>query len=190
MAPFEKSTDSTGDLGVSLKSETLLGKRIALGVCGGIGAVEVVKIIREIRRHSARVTAFMTPSAQAFIGATSLEWACNEPTVSHLSPRLEHFEGFDLVIVAPATLNTISKCVVGLCDNPVTLLVASQLGQKGRLLLVPAMNTSLRSHPRYIEHLTLLEGWGTQIFECPEEEGRFKMPSPEALAEKVIRCLN
>ena len=63
------------DKGVEIRSGKLAGKRIGLGVCGGIGAVEVVKIIREMRRHGAVVTPFLTPSVKEFVTALSLEWA-------------------------------------------------------------------------------------------------------------------
>jgi len=68
----------------------------------------------------------------------------------------------------------------------VTLLVASQLGRKGQTLFVPAMNEALSSHPLYTEHTERLKSWGAGVWEVQSDEGRWKTPSPERVAEYVI----
>jgi phosphopantothenoylcysteine decarboxylase / phosphopantothenate---cysteine ligase len=178
------------DKGVSSKSTRLSGKRIAFGVCGGIGAVEVVKIIRELRRHGAEVHPFLTPSVQKFVTALSIEWAAGRAPVLEADAQVDHLEDFDLMIVAPATLNTISKAALGLADNAVTLAIAGQLGGNRKLLLYPTMNDKLRAHPRYESALRELEGWGARFPEAPEEEGRRKMPSPEQVAEAALEAIS
>jgi phosphopantothenoylcysteine decarboxylase / phosphopantothenate---cysteine ligase len=179
------------DLGVDAKSDRLKQKRIALGICGGIGAVEIVRVAREARRHGAEVTAFFTPSVENFVTALSVEWACNRPVVRELGADVSHLETFDIVVIAPATLNTISKAALGLSDNPVTLLIAGQLGKKAPLLFVPTMNSVLWSHPVYPEYRKRLENWGAHFLETPNEENRVKMPEPEILVERVIQlCAN
>lgn len=174
------------DTGVEKKSEKLKGRRIAFGICGGIGAVESVRMIRELRRHGAEITAFLTPSAERFITELSVAWATQTPVVREAGADVDHLDPFDLVVVAPLTLHSLAKCALGLTDNAVALLVAGQLGRNGRLALVPAMNLQLKEHPLFEEYRRRLEGWGARFFPATEQEGRWKMPTPEAFAEWII----
>lgn len=177
------------DRGVETKSSRLNGKRLGFAVCGGIGAVEVVKLIRELRRHGASVAPFATPSMSRFITPLSVEWAAGEKLLTEAQAEVDHLEEFDLVIVAPATLNTVNKAALGLADNAVTLLVASQLGRKAPVLFCPTMNQQLRGHPAFAGARAQLEKWGAHFLEAKIEEDRLKMPAPEALAEAAIKLL-
>jgi phosphopantothenoylcysteine decarboxylase/phosphopantothenate--cysteine ligase len=177
------------DSGVKAKSQRLAGRRIAWGVCGGIAAVETVKAIRELRRHGARVSPFFTPSVEQFISEMAVAWAADESVTSTIGAEVDHLEDFDLVVVAPATLNTIAKAAVGIADNAVTLLLAGQLGRRAPVLFVPTMNLALQKHPAFAEHAERLERWGAEFFSSPVEEDRIKMPGPDALAAKVLEML-
>ncbi|MBI4402668.1 MAG: hypothetical protein HY537_00825 [Deltaproteobacteria bacterium] len=177
------------DRGVKAKSKQLAKRRIALAVCGGIGAVDSIKIIRELRRHGAEVTPFLTPSATDFITPLSLEWASHQKGIDRLGAGAEHLEPFDLVVIAPATLNTIAKCALGIADNAVTTLVAAQLGRHLPILVVPTMNVQLQNHPAYKDHRERLMNWGTQFLESPPEEDRIKMPELAELLGAVVQCL-
>ena len=179
---------------VVAKSDKLVGKRVAVAICGGIAAVEIVKIIREIRRHGAEVTAFMSPSSRLFITPLSVEWASGRPVVLEAGPEVEYLDGFDLVLVAPATLNCLAKTALAITDSAVMLLIATQIGRManhGALVFVPTMNIEMTHHPLYSDYLERLEKWGAKVFESPMEEERLKMPTPENLAEfllKVMKC--
>lgn len=177
------------DTGVQSKSNRLQGRRLAVAVCGGIGAVEVVKIIRELRRHGASVVPFMTPSSQRFVGRDALAWAAGVEVVAEASPNVEYLEPFDLVVVAPATLHSVAKAALALTDNVVALLLASHLGAGKRTLFVPAMNAAMKQHPRYAQYREQLTAWGSVFLETAEEEDRMKMPTPEQLVEKVLEIL-
>lgn len=177
------------DTGVETKSADLAGQRIAVCVCGGIGAVECVKLIRELRRHGAEVHAFVSPSVERFVTRLSLSWAAGREAVGELGPEADHLDPFSLVLVVPATLNTIAKCATGVADNAVTLVVAGQLGRRGRLGFVPAMNSALAVHPALTLHRKRLEEWGARFLVTDEEEGRLKVPSPERVAAFAKECL-
>lgn len=178
------------DTGVEQKSQKLAGKRIGFAICGGIGAVETVKLIRELRRHGADITAFLTPAATRFITPLSIEWATQGKVLLEAEADVDHLDPFDVVIVAPLTWNTLAKIALGLTDSIVALAVAGQLGRKGSVVLVPAMNLQLSHHPLYGKYSARLESWGARFFPSPEEEGRLKMPAPAALAEWVIEVLS
>lgn len=174
------------DKGVEKKSDHLSAKRIAFGISGGIGAVETVRLMRELRRHGAEITTFLTPSATRFITELSLAWASQGRVIGQAGEDVDHLDPFDVVVVAPLTLNTLSKCALGITDNPVTLLVAGQLGRGGKIALVPAMNLQLQRHPLYSHYCEVMERFGANFFPATPEEGRLKMPSPESFSEWLI----
>ncbi|MEZ4752122.1 MAG: flavoprotein [Bdellovibrionota bacterium] len=178
------------DKGVEEKSSRLRGKRIAIGASGGIGAVGLVKIFRELRRHGAKLCPFATPSVFKFITPLSLSWAADHEVVCQPDESVEHFDAFDLVVVAPATLNTLSKCATGITDNAVTLLVAAAIGGGIPVVAVPTMNVRLLRHPSYANSRKTLESWGVEFFEAETEEDRLKMPAPEALVSFLINKLS
>lgn len=177
---------SQKDLSVQKKGVALQGKRIALAIAGGIGATEAVKIAREIRRQGGSVKAFMSPQARRFITPLSLEWATLEKPVLKAGPKVEYLEKFDLVLVTPATLHTLSKSALALSDNVVDLVIANQLGSKGLVLMVLAMNTQLWSHPLVENYQKTLESWGVRFFPGEEEEDRLKVPEAKTLVEWLV----
>lgn len=177
------------DKAVEKKSSRLDSKRIAFGVCSGIGAVEVVRIVRELRRHGAEITVFTTDATEQFVGKTSLEWASGRAVVDRLTAQVDGLDDYDLVVIAPLTLNTLVKISSGLCDGPVTMVTASQIGKKGRVLLFPAMHLSLSQHPTFQKSIDTLAEWGVSTVVPDAEEGRYKMPSPESLANRVLEIL-
>jgi phosphopantothenoylcysteine decarboxylase/phosphopantothenate--cysteine ligase len=177
------------DTGVRVKSDRLSRRKVAFGVCGGIGAVESVKGIRELRRHGAEVFPFFSDSASRFITELSVSWAAGRPVVTSLFYQVEHLDTFDLVVIAPLTLHSLSKIALGLADDPVSMLAASQLGKKTPFALIPTMNEALEKHPLYRSYRQRLEEWGCSFREC-REENRLKMLSPAALGEFAIECLS
>ncbi len=186
---MKKVKGKIADRAVTPKSERLTGKRIAFGVTGGIGSVEVVKIIRELRRHGAEVFPFLTPSVEKFITPLSIEWAAGRKPVREADAPVEYLEEFDVLVIAPATLNTIVKAALGITDNVVTLTLAGHLGAKLPVVLYPTMNEKLLAHPRYEPSLEQLREWGATIPEVAEAEGRRKMPTPEQVAQAVMESL-
>jgi phosphopantothenoylcysteine decarboxylase / phosphopantothenate---cysteine ligase len=177
------------DRGVETRSTRLQDYRVAVAICGGIACVEAVKIIREIRRHGAEVRPFFTPGVTRFMTPLPVEWASSNKVVQEETAAVEYLDPFDAVLVAPATLNTISKSALGLTDNVVTLLIGTQLGRKGRVLFVPTMNLEMAAHPLYDEYKSRLESWGANFFETREEEGRWKMPEAKEVGDWVASQL-
>ena len=176
------------DRGVRSKGRELQGKKIALAVCGGVASVEVVKIIREVRRFGASVQVFVTPDVKRFITALPLEWASGRKVVEEASSEVEYLEEFEAVLVCPATLNTLSKAALGLCDNAVTLLIASQW-KTSQLFFVPTMNLQMWGHPLFSDYHEQLLGFGAKFYPFESEEDRLKMPDAEKLVRWLIKEL-
>lgn len=177
------------DLGVTLKSNLLENKKIALAVCGGIAAVETVKLARELRRHGATVRAYLSETALKFITPLSLEWGTAQSVVTEFKASADHLYDYDLVIVAPLTLSSLNKIAVGIADSPVTLLIATQLGLKRKMILFPTMNEAMAHHPLFDKNCSLLKDWGCRIFIEEIQEERLKIPTPEKIVEEIFKYL-
>src|SRR4030065_2547534 len=109
------------------KSDKLIGRKIVLGVTGSIAAVETVKLCRELPRHGAEVHAVMSKDAQVIIHPWALEFATGRTVTTEIDGRVQHVafcgdvpDKADLLLIAPATANTISKIACGIDDTPVT----------------------------------------------------------------------
>lgn len=160
---------------------------ISVATCGGIGAVEVVKIIRELRRHGARVDPFMTPDALRFVTELSIGWAAANRVVTDVGPMAEHLNDYKFLLVVPATFSTISKCALGICDNAVTLTAATHFSRRRPSLFVPAMNATLAEHPLYAKYRAQLSEWGAEFMEEELEEGKMKVPDPTGVANCCLK---
>jgi phosphopantothenoylcysteine decarboxylase/phosphopantothenate--cysteine ligase len=179
----------------SQKSSSLAEKTIILGVTGSIGAVRVVELARELIRNGAEVHAVMTEAATHILHPYSLHYATGHPVITELGGGIEHVEfcGFkgraDLLLIAPATANTIGKIACGIDDTPVTTFATTALGSEIPLMLVPAMHESMYRHPAVVENLMKLKSWGISIIGPKLEEGIAKIASNEEIMLEVERIL-
>lgn len=180
------SKDELRDRDVKKRGSLWKGKKIALAISGGIGATEAIKISREIRRYGAEVHAFLSPEAKRFITPLSIEWATLRKPVCKAGPRVEYLEKFDLVLVCPATLHTISKAALALTDTVVDLVIANALGLKTPIFMVPTMNYEMWRNPLLKKHLNQLKEVGVCFFPEDAEENRLKVPDSKKLVEWLI----
>jgi phosphopantothenoylcysteine decarboxylase/phosphopantothenate--cysteine ligase len=126
----------------------LLGKRVVLGVCGGIAAYKSVELARELVRAGADVRVVMSPSARRFVGEITFSTLTGNPVESELfpepaPPEIPHTSlarWADLVVVAPATATTMAKQALGIADTAVAALL---LATAAPVLLAPAMHTEM-----------------------------------------------
>lgn len=177
------------DIKVEKISEHLKDKSVALCVTGGIASIESVKIARMLRRHGADVKAYMTDSAQKFIGVASLEWATGNEVVTKLSGRSEHISLEDLVLVAPATANTISKVSNGIADNAVTTLISSALGKGKPVYFAPAFHKSLGDNPIFVDNLSKLLKY-SKVIDPRDSEGKYKLAKLDDIIAETVRALS
>ena len=178
------------DLQVERLGNYLEGKKIALCVSGGIAAIEAPKIARHLRRYGAEVKAYVTASTYEFVGKASLEWGTGQAVVDKLSGLAEHICLEDLVLVAPATLNTINKIFTGLADNSLTTLISSALGMKKPIYLAPTMHESMYNHPILQKNLQTADQYNIKIIPPRREEHKAKMPRIENIVAAVCRELS
>jgi phosphopantothenoylcysteine decarboxylase/phosphopantothenate--cysteine ligase len=177
------------------KSSSLAGKTIVLGVTGSIAAVRVVELARELIRNGAEVHAVMTEAAEHILHPDALYYATGNPPVTEIGGRVEHVEfcglkgRADLLLIAPATANTIGKIANGIDDTAVTSFATTALGSGIPVLIVPAMHESMYRHPAVVENIRKLKGWGVPFLGPKMEEGIAKIVPNEEIVLEVERLL-
>jgi phosphopantothenoylcysteine decarboxylase / phosphopantothenate---cysteine ligase len=185
------STDIVGKDGFELQ-----GKRIVLGVTGSISAYRAADIARDLMRHGADVHAVMTSGAQKVVHPNLLEWATGNPVVTELTGKIEHVAfttgeaRADLILIAPATANTIGKMASGIDDTPVTSYVSSAFGAGIPILVAPAMHDTMISHPLIKQNIRKLEKAGVVFISPRMEEGKAKLAYPDQIIPVVISALS
>lgn len=147
---------------------SLKDKNIVLGVCGGIAAYKVASLIRLLVKEEANVQVLMTKEAKEFITALTLSTLSKKPVLidyynsdtgewnSHVQLGLQA----DLILIAPATANTLAKLANGICDN---LLTATYLSAKCPVYLAPAMDLDMWKHPATQHNIHRLISYGNII---------------------------
>ncbi len=178
------------------RSQLLSGRRIVVGVAGSIAAVEVPRIVRELIRHGADVRVVMSTEATRLVTPESLHFASGHAPVTSLTGEVEHVallgpgeHRADLLLVAPATANTISKIAHGIDDTPVTSCASVALGGDVPILLAPAMHAHMGKNPAVQANLAQLVKWGVGIIGSRAEEEEEKVASPEEVAAAVLHRL-
>lgn len=152
----------------------LAGKRIVLGVTGGIAAYKAIDVSRRLVDAGAHVVPIMTESAERFIGRTTLSALASEPVQTQLwdnpttpIPHTRIGQGADLIVVAPATARLIAAYRMGLATD---LLTNTLLATRAPVVVCPAMHTEMWEHPSVVENIAVLRERGVHIVE--PESGR------------------
>jgi phosphopantothenoylcysteine decarboxylase / phosphopantothenate---cysteine ligase len=144
------------------------GCKVLLGVCGGIAAYKACELTRRLRDLGCEVRVVMTASAEHFVSATTFQALSNQPVRSSLwdanaEAAMGHIElarWADLLLIAPATANTIAKLAQGMADD---LLSTIALATKAPLAIAPAMNQQMCAHAAVQANLAALKQRGARI---------------------------
>lgn len=176
-------------------SQHLKGRRIVLGIAGSIAAVRTVELARALIRHGADVTTVMTPAATRIIHPDAIEFATGDPPVLALSGAVEHVSELgvegdaDLMLIAPATANTIAKMALGIDDTALTTYAAVALGARRPVLIAPAMHGVMEENPATMDHVAALKQRGVEFIEPLYEEAKAKLAPVESIIQSVLRAL-
>ncbi|SFR42813.1 phosphopantothenoylcysteine decarboxylase / phosphopantothenate--cysteine ligase [Halogeometricum rufum] len=172
----------------------LEGVNVALGVSGSIAAVKVVELAHELRRHGASVRGVMTESARGIVHPWAVEFATENDVVTEITGRVEHVElcgrdGWaDVLLVAPATANTVGKIAGAVDDTPVTTCATTALGADVPVVVAPAMHEPMYDHPGVLDAIDRVESWGVRFVDPRLEEGKAKIATEEAIVTDVARA--
>jgi phosphopantothenoylcysteine decarboxylase/phosphopantothenate--cysteine ligase len=179
----------------------LEGKKIVLGVSGSIAAYKAVLLVRILKKMKAEVKVVMTSSASEFIGPITFSTVSENPVFSKFSNKesgewTNHIDlGLwgDLIIIAPASANTLAKMANGICDN---LLIATYLSARCPVWFAPAMDLDMYKHPTTIENINKLKSFGNRCIEPTEGElasgliGKGRMEEPEKIGALISSYFN
>jgi phosphopantothenoylcysteine decarboxylase/phosphopantothenate--cysteine ligase len=183
-------SDITGSV-----SHTLAGKTIVVAVTGSIAAVRAVDLIRDLIRRGAEVHAVMSRAAEQILHPYALEYASGNPVIREITGKVEHVQfcgvggTADLLLVAPATANTIGKMACGIDDTPVTTFATTALGSGKPVAVVPAMHEAMYRHPAVLRNLEILRQMGVCLIDPRLEEGKAKIADNAAIVWEVERLL-
>jgi len=172
----------------------LAGRRIVVGVTGGIAAYKAVEVCRRLVDAGAHVTPVMTAGAERFLGRTTLSALCSEPVRTSLwddadpIPHTRLGQGADLVLVVPATARLLGAYAAGLSTD---LLTGTLLATRAPVVVCPAMHTEMWEHPAVQENLATLRRRGVHVVEPDEgrlaggDLGRGRLAPPERIVAAV-----
>lgn len=186
-------THPSKDIVESLGTE-LRDKFIVLCVTGSVAAIQSPEIARLLMRRGAEVITVFSEAAQEIIHPYLMEWATGNPVITKLTGKIEHValagdheEKADLILIAPATANTISKIAMGIDDTPVTSTVTTAFGAGIPLMIVPAMHASMYKHPILLENIKKLEELGVEFVGPRQEEGKAKIATVAEIVDCVLQ---
>jgi phosphopantothenoylcysteine decarboxylase/phosphopantothenate--cysteine ligase len=174
----------------------MYGKRILLGITGGIAAYKIAFLIRILKKQEAEVKCIMTPASSAFISPLVLSTLSkNDVAVEFWNKEtgawnnhVAYAEWADLFVIAPATMNTVGKMANGLCDN---LLLATYFSMKGKTVVAPAMDLDMYKHPSFLRNIDVLTKDGVLVIPAESGElasgleGEGRMAEPEQIAKCI-----
>ncbi|WP_424019511.1 bifunctional phosphopantothenoylcysteine decarboxylase/phosphopantothenate--cysteine ligase CoaBC [Halorientalis pallida] len=172
----------------------LSGVNVALGVTGSIAAVKTVELAHELRRQGASVRAVMTDSATGIVHPWAVDFATDEPVVTEITGQVEHVElcgreGWaDVLLIAPATANTVGKLAAAIDDTPVTTCATTALGADVPVVVAPAMHEPMYDHPGVLETIARVESWGVEFVDPRIEESKAKIATEDAIVTGVARA--
>ncbi|NLV24523.1 MAG: bifunctional phosphopantothenoylcysteine decarboxylase/phosphopantothenate--cysteine ligase CoaBC [Deltaproteobacteria bacterium] len=180
---------------------SLDGKKIVLGVCGGIAVYKAVELLRLLTKAGAEVFVVMTENARRFVTPLTFQTLSRRPVHSDLFDLIREqdighislAERADLFVIAPATANLIGKAACGIADD---LLSTTLMATRAPVLFVPAMNVNMWENPILQENLRKLAGLGRRILE-PDTgalacgtEGQGKFPDPQRIFAEIEGLLH
>ena len=168
----------------------LKGKKIIIGITGSIAAYKIPLLVRLLKKAGAEVKIIMTPTAGDFVTPLTLSTLSGNPVLSEMyditdgswNSHVDLGLWADLMLIAPATANTMGKMCNGIADN---LLLTTYLSARCPVMIAPAMDLDMYQHPSTRENIDKLQSWGHHIIEPTEGElasglcGAGRMEEPE-----------
>ena len=174
--------------------------RIIVGITGGIAAYKAPELVRLLKKAGHEVRCAVTQHALEFVTRTTLETVSAAPLYhdlfegnGHSTEHISLKEWGELLVVAPATANIIGKVANGIADDALSTLLLAMPTE--RVVLAPAMNSQMWSHPAVQHNLQTLKGWGIHTVGPAEGElacgssGVGRMSEPEEIADFVATML-
>ncbi len=176
----------------------LAGRRVVLGVCGGIAAYKAIEVCRRLGDAGAAVSPVLTRGAARFVGPLSFSALADEPARTSLwegpepIPHTRLGRRAELVVVAPATARLLGAYAGGISSD---LLTATLLATRAPVLVCPAMHAEMWEHPAVADNVALLRRRGVEVLEPGEgrlaggDTGRGRLAEPEDIVAAAAELL-
>ncbi|NTV99373.1 MAG: bifunctional phosphopantothenoylcysteine decarboxylase/phosphopantothenate--cysteine ligase CoaBC, partial [Chlorobiaceae bacterium] len=181
------------------------GKHIIFGICGGIAAYKTPQAIRLLKKKGADVRVALTEAGSRFVSELSLATVSQGPVYRSIFPPTESFgtdftthislgEWADILVIAPATANTLARLAAGFCDDMLaTCFITLRPGKP--VLIFPAMDGQMYLSPSVQRNIATLKAQGAIVIEPESGElasgqcGTGRMPEPESIVEHIESSL-
>lgn len=174
----------------------LKGKKILIGITGGIAAYKIPTVIRLLVKEGCEVKVIMTEHAKDFITPLTLATLSKNPVLTEFfNPENGNWNSHvdlgiwaDLFLIAPATANTISKMANGIADN---LLLATYLSSRCPVFVAPSMDVDMLNHKATRKNIETLKSFGNHILDAPAGElasgltGKGRMSEPDDIVKEI-----
>jgi phosphopantothenoylcysteine decarboxylase/phosphopantothenate--cysteine ligase len=174
----------------------LTGKKILVGVTGGIAAYKTVSVVRLLVRGGAEVKIIMTEHAMDFVSPLTFATLSQNPVLTGFFNREDgswhsHVDlglWADLFLIAPATANSIAKMAHGVADN---LLITAYLSARCPVFVAPSMDMDMLAHKATQKNLEILKSYGNRVLDAPSGDlasgltGKGRMAEPENIVEII-----
>jgi len=179
--------------------ESLRGRRIVVGISGGIAAYKSIEVIRRLVDAGAHVAPILTEDAHRFIGPVTVSALSSEPVHTSLwddaspIPHTRLGQTADLIVVAPATARVIAAYAMGFSQD---LLVATLIATRAQVVICPAMHTEMWEHPSVQDNLALLRSRGVIVVDPQEgrlaggDVGTGRLADPETILSAIDSVLS
>jgi len=176
---------------VSSHGVELTGKKIVLCVAGSVAAYKAIELARLLMRHGADVKCVTSNAVTKLIQPEYFKWATGNDVITKLTGELEHirladYNQSDLIVVYPATANTLGKLANGIDDTPVSTVLTVGFGSKIPILMCLAMHVSMYENSAVKKNIKFLKN-KIQFLSPKMIEGKAKSPEPEDVLENVLK---
>ena len=178
------------------KSSKLAGKKIALAITGSVASIKSPELARELMRHGAEIFPVFSEEATRIIGPDIMEWATGNSSITTLTGMSEHLTlagdwngKVDLILVAPATANTVGIIANGIDDTPVTTLISCAIGSSIPIAIAPAMHEPMYRNLFVQENLKKLKKSNLTIIPPLISDNKAKMAPIETIVISSIKLL-
>lgn len=180
------SLDITGSYGIELS-----GKKIVLCVAGSVAAYKAIELARLLMRHGADVTCVASQAVTKMIQPDYFRWATGNKVITKLTGELEHirladYKKADLIIVYPATANTLGKLANGIDDTPISTVLTVGFGAKIPILMALAMHKAMYENAAVLRNIEFLKD-KIEFISPIMIEGKAKAAEPEDVLEYILR---
>ncbi len=172
----------------ALKWSSLEGRLIVLGVSYSVAIYKAIDLARELIKRGADVQVVMTEEAARVVSPELFHWATGREPVVELTGETEHVslaKEASSMVIAPATLNVVSKLAYGICDNPLVPTAINVKGYGKPVAVFPVMHIAMLESPQYTEAKRKLEEMGYLVYDPLVEGRRVRFPEPDWIANVV-----